>query len=93
MQTGIIGAGASPAPTLSGFSSVSAINISASGNITAGQNITTPKPLANLTAVAGSRAFVSDANLVASGNWGNQISGGGSNTVPAWSDGTNWYIG
>jgi hypothetical protein len=31
---GIVGTGASPAPTLSGFSSVSAINISATGNVT-----------------------------------------------------------
>jgi hypothetical protein len=35
MTTGIVGSGASPAPYLSGFSSVSAINISASGNVTA----------------------------------------------------------
>ena len=90
---GIVGSGASPAPSLSGFSSVSAINISATGNITARQNITAPVPLANLTAVAGARAFVNNANLVASGNFGAQISGGGSNTVPVWSDGTNWYIG
>ena len=34
MTTGIVGSGASPAPTLSGFSSVSAANLSASGNVT-----------------------------------------------------------
>jgi len=49
--------------------------------------------LANLTAIAGSRAFVNDANLVAAGNFGQQVTGGASNTVPVWSDGTNWYIG
>ena len=63
------------------------------GNITAYTTISTPLPLANLTAIAGARAFVNNANLAASGNFGAQISGGGSNTVPVWSDGTNWYIG
>ena len=42
MTTGIVGSGlASPAPTLSGFSSVSAITLSASGNISAGNVSTT----------------------------------------------------
>lgn len=58
-----------------------------------GTIINTPVPLANLTAVAGARAFVNDANLVATGNFGSQISGGGANLVPVWSDGSNWYIG
>ena len=49
--------------------------------------------LANLTAIAGGRAFINNANLVATGNFGNQVGSGGSNTVPVWSDGTNWYIG
>jgi len=50
---------------------------------------------ANLPAAttAGRKAFVSDGNLVASGNFGAVISGGGSNTVPVYSDGTNWRIG
>lgn len=42
---------------------------------------------------AGQRAFISDANLVAVGNFGNTVSGSGSNTVPVYSDGTNWRIG
>jgi len=42
---------------------------------------------------AGRKAFVSDGNLVASGNFGAVVSGGGSNTVPVYSDGTNWRIG
>lgn len=53
----------------------------------------TPVLLANLTAISGGRAFISNANLVAIGNFGNQVSSGGANTVPVWSDGTNWYIG
>jgi hypothetical protein len=55
--------------------------------------VTTPVPLANLVAVAGGRAFVNNGNLAAVGNFGAQIGSGGSNTVPVWSDGTNWYIG
>jgi hypothetical protein len=89
----LIGSGASPAPSLSGFSSVSAITVSASGNITGGGVVTAPVALANLTAIAGGRAFVNNANLVAAGNFGNQVGSGGSNVVPVWSDGSNWYIG
>lgn len=50
---------------------------------------------ANLPAasVSGIRTFISDANLVASGNFGATVSGGGSNTVPVYSDGANWCIG
>lgn len=67
-----------------------------SGNLTlpyGGVIIQTPVSYANLTATAGARAFISDANLAAAGNFGQQVIGGASNTVPVWSDGTNWYIG
>lgn len=73
--------------------------ITATGNITGGNLRTagivtiTPVPFADLTAVAGGRAIINNANLVATGNFGANVSGGGSNTVPVWSDGTNWYIG
>jgi hypothetical protein len=64
------------------------------GDLTApGSVITAPVLLANLTAVAGARAFISDGNLVAAGNFGAQVAGGAGNSVPVWSDGTNWYIG
>ena len=43
--------------------------------------------------IAGQKAFLTDANLAASGNFGANVSGGGSNVVPVWSDGINWYIG
>ena len=72
--------------------------LSATGNVT-GNNflgtrlITTPQAIANLSATPGSRAFINDSNLAATAGWGTQISGGGSNIVPAWSDGTGWYIG
>ena len=71
----------------------------ASGNITSGnintgsRVVTTPVAFSTLTAVTGARAFVNDGNLVAATNFGAQVSGGGANTVPVWSDGTNWYIG
>lgn len=55
--------------------------------------VTVPVALANLSAVAGGRAFVNNANLSAANNFGAQIGSGGSNTVPVWSDGVNWYIG
>ena len=58
-----------------------------------GPIVTPPVALANLTAVAGARAFVNNANLVAVGNFGAQVGSGGSNVVPVWSNGTNWYIG
>jgi hypothetical protein len=69
-------------------------NLTAAGNILAGGGVVTaPVALANLTAIAGGRAFVNNANLVAAGNFGNQVGSGGSNVVPVWSDGSNWYIG
>jgi len=55
--------------------------------------VQTPVPLANLTAVAGARAFVNNSNRVASGNFAAIVGSGGSNVVPVWSDGTNWYVG
>jgi hypothetical protein len=68
-------------------------NITGANILTAGSVVITPTALANLTAVAGARAFVNDGNLIAAGNFGSQVSGGAGNTVPVWSDGTNWYIG
>jgi hypothetical protein len=41
MSGGIVGSGASPAPYLSGFSSVSAIAVTATGNVTGGNVVTT----------------------------------------------------
>lgn len=47
----------------------------------------------SLATTPGKRAFISDANLAAVGNFGATVGGGGSNTVPVYSDGTNWCIG
>ena len=43
----------------------------------------------------GARAMITDANLVATGNFAAQVFGNGdySNTVPVFSDGTDWRIG
>ena len=68
-------------------------NIANVGTITSSQVISTPVALGSLTATAGARAFINNGNLVASGNFGAQVGAGGANTVPVWSDGTNWYIG
>jgi hypothetical protein len=68
-------------------------NISAGNIITSSRVVTTPVAFSTLTAVTGARAFVNDGNLVAASNFGAQVSGSGSNTVPVWSDGANWYIG
>jgi len=43
--------------------------------------------------IAGQRAFINDANLEAVENFGEVVGGGGANSVPVWSDGTNWRIG
>ena len=80
----LVAVSSSPAPSISGFSSVSALAF------------TSPVvAYANLPAAttAGQRAFISDANLVAAGNFGNTVSGSGSNTVPVYSDGTDWRVG
>jgi hypothetical protein len=45
------------------------------------------------TAGAGSRAFISDGNIAATGNFAAQVQGGGANNVPVYSDGSNWLIG
>ena len=42
---------------------------------------------------AGTRIFVSDASVAAAGNFGSVVAGGGSNTVPVYSDGGAWRIG
>lgn len=89
----LTGDGASPAPSINGFDSISAVNLSATGNITSTTSTTAPVALGSLTAVAGTRAFINDGNLAAAGNFGVQIGGTGANIVPVWSDGVNWYIG
>ena len=68
------------------------------GNIkSSGFQRTTPVTVATLpaaaTAGAGARHFVTDSTVAASGNFGAAVTGGGSNIVPVYSDGTSWRIG
>ena len=49
--------------------------------------------LPSASIAAGAREFITDGNLVAAGNFGQIVGGGGSNAVPLYSDGTNWRIG
>lgn len=39
------------------------------------------------------RAFVNDSSVVAAGNFGAVVAGGGGNFVPVYADGVNWRIG
>lgn len=60
------------------------------------QVVYSPYTVALLPAATGNtgmRAFVSDSSAVASGNFGASVSGGGSNKVPVYCDGTTWRIG
>jgi hypothetical protein len=41
----------------------------------------------------GVRGFITDSTVVAAGNFGAVVTGGGVNYVPAYYDGTNWRIG
>ena len=49
-------------------------------------------PLA-ATAGAGARSFITDGNLAATGNFGSLVTGSAGNSVPVYSDGTDWRIG
>ena len=79
--------------TLTAPGNIDAGNVLLSGNVTSVVSVTDPRSIGDLTPINGGRAFAVDANLVAAGNFGAQVSGGGANTVPVWSDGANWYIG
>jgi hypothetical protein len=55
--------------------------------------ITSPKTVATLAAAtigAGARSFVSDATAA---TFNSIVTGGGTNAVPVFSDGTSWRIG
>jgi hypothetical protein len=74
--------------------------VSAVGNIITPANFsgatvkTTPVLFSALPAAssigAGSRAFITDANTT---TFGSQVSGSAGNSVPVYSNGTNWYVG
>jgi hypothetical protein len=62
------------------------------GNSTAPNLVTTVAGLPVAT-TAGIRGFVSDSNVVAAGNFGAVVVGGGANKVPVYADGAAWRIG
>jgi len=70
-------------------------DVSVSGNIVSNISVrTVPTVFANLpnpaTVGEGSRAYITDAKTT---TFYSQVSGGGSNRVPVFSDGTNWLVG
>jgi len=77
----------------SGLSSVTG-NITGGNILTAGVVKTTAKTFSTLPAAAnigaGARSFITDANTA---TFGSQVTSGGSNAVPVWTNGTNWYVG
>lgn len=64
-------------------------SFSAAGYINNGTTTVSSLPSAS-TAGAGARAFVTDATAT---TFASTVAGGGSNSVPVYSDGTNWKIG
>lgn len=72
-------------------------SIVASGPVTASYFCMTPVTFAQLpaagTAGKGARAMITDCTVGPVGNFGIGASGGGTNTVPVYSDGVNWIIG
>ena len=72
--------------------------VSINGNVTVGIVVKSTAALYSAlpsatTTGAGSRAFITDGNLVAAGNFGALVTGSGANNVPVYSDGTDWRIG
>ena len=96
-----INANGTPTTAVSSYANEATIQANINGSIqtwafTNAGVVTSPVlTYANLSAAttAGRRAFISDANLAAAGNFGNAVSGGGANTVPVYSDGSVWRIG
>jgi len=88
-----------PGTTLTVASLVAnAINsiVLAAGVDSTSESVHRTTPVSNIrlsSPMLGGRAFANNSNVVAEGNFGARLYGGGSNTVPVWSDGTNWYIG
>lgn len=84
VNAGISYVGASPAPSINGFSSVQVASYIKTNPTTANS-----LPSAS-TAGAGARAFVTDATA---NTFASALTGGGSNKVPVYSDGTGWFVG
>lgn len=69
-------------------------NISSANVISANTLKTTSTTFASLPTAsvvgAGARGFITDANTT---TFASQVSGGGANSVPVYTNGTNWYVG
>ena len=82
--------------TITATGNITGNNIASLEQISAHYMILDTMPMNNLPNPAGNtglRGFVNDANLVAAGNFGAQVTDGGGNIVPVWSDGSVWRIG
>jgi hypothetical protein len=89
MTTGIVGSGASPAPYLSGFDSVSAVTLSASGNVTGNYIVGNGATLSNVaTQVTGSWTVTTGTNTysftVGSGTYSMWVTCNIPNGIIAW---------
>jgi hypothetical protein len=84
VNAGIAYVGASPAPSITGFSSVQVASYVKTVPVIA-NNLPTASAVG-----AGARAFVTDATSV---TFNAVLTGGASNAVPVFSDGTVWRIG
>lgn len=83
-------AGASPWATITN----NGIHLGASNALTILPAAVTVATLPAVGSVAvGCRGFVNDASVVAAGNFGTVVAGGGANKVPVFADGTDWRIG
>jgi hypothetical protein len=79
----------------------SIITSGSTGNITGANVIQATTFISNVVPVSslpaptaiGATAFVNDSSVVASGNFGAIVAGGGGNVVPVYCDGINWRIG
>jgi hypothetical protein len=67
-------------------------NVFVGGYVQTGLTTIASLPAAS-TALNGARFMVSDSSVVASGNFGANVTGTGANVVPVFCDGTNWKIG
>jgi len=61
-------------------------DVETNGTVTTGAYTVATLP----TPATGMRAYVTDSNVTASGNFGATVAAGGSNIVPVFYDGTNW---
>jgi len=88
-------------PNITSVGTLSSLSVTGnvtSNNVIANNIVTTTAVVfsslpAAATAGAGARAFITDGNLVAAGNFGSLVTGSAGNSVPVYSDGTNWRIG